>query len=278
MNNTTARLSESAIAGHDAAPKMSTDGFAVIVLAAGMSPGKGRPKQLVPYLGRTLVEHAARTALASGACEVVVVAGDHHDEIRRRLQKLPVRVVHNRDWAEGMASSIRAGLSRLRSQPRAAILSLCDQPRITSAHLRTLGERVLAADGPAIVASSYDGISGAPCAFTRSMFPRLLELRGAFGARHLIRKAGAQVEAVGFAEANDEVEVPDGFQPILGLHREDAVMDHCKDSWDARAPPSCWRGLVLMASSCRAPVYRGAKERALAKLCSRRTSVSSAAC
>lgn len=225
---------------------MAPGRFAVILLAAGMSPGRGRPKQLLPYLGRTLIEHGARTALASGASEVVVVVGDDDGEIAGRLRHLPVRIVHNRDWAEGMSSSIRVGLAKLSKQPQAAVITLCDQPRVTAAHLRALAERVLVADGPPIVASSYDGILGAPSAFSRSMFPRLLDLRGQAGARHLIREAAVAVEAIHCPEANDEVSVPDGFHPLLDLHRPGRSVKRDRDSSHARAPPSQQGALMVV--------------------------------
>jgi|GEM_PF-455430 len=218
--------------------------FAVIVLAAGTSTGRSRPKQLLPYLGRTLVEHAARTALASGACEVVVVAGEHAPEIRCLLARLPVRVVQNREWAEGISSSIRTGLAGLRSDASAAIIALCDQPTITAAHLRALGERVLTGDTP-IVASSYEGVLGAPAAFSQEMFPRLLELNGPAGARHLIRSADVHVQAITFEGANEEVEIADSFGPLLRLHRDDPVVERHGDASGARAPPR-WRLIVVL--------------------------------
>ncbi len=220
-------------------------GFAVVVLAAGTSSGKTRPKQLQPYLGRPLIEHAARTALGSGACEVVVVVGDRADDLRKALRNLPVRVVDNLEWAEGISSSIRAGVSRLRVQTRAVVISLCDQPRITSGHLRALGERALA--GAAIVASSYQGVYGAPCAFSSDQFPLLLELQGGAGARNLIRRSDAHVVAIQFADANEEVDQPDSYYRLLALANfQWAASDPCKGSRDARAPPYVRRDRIAV--------------------------------
>jgi len=138
--------------------------FGVIVLAAGASANRQRPKQLLPYLGKTLIEHAARTALASGAREVVVVVGSDAQAVREKLKHLPVRVVFNREWSEGIASSIRCGLVALGTNVDCAVLALCDQPRITPGLLRDLAQRQIET-GSSIVASSYDGVLGAPSAF-----------------------------------------------------------------------------------------------------------------
>ncbi len=219
------------------APARSPVGFAAIILAAGNSLKKGRPMQLCPYLGRTLVEHVTRTALASGACEVLVVAGEHAEEIRRQLRRLPVRVIQNRGWQEGIASSIRTGISHLRSGPGAAIVCLCDQPRITPDHLQALGQQALARNGPQIVASSYDGISGAPASFARSVFPDLLALKGNAGARQLIRNAGSRVQTIRFADANEEVEFANGGERPQRPRRQGFFTKPLYDFQAARAPP-----------------------------------------
>ena len=204
--------------------------FGVVVLAAGGSGRMGRAKQLLPYLGHTLVEHAARTALASGASEVVVVVGARADEVRERLRGLGVRVVLNRDWERGMGGSIACGVAALGEGIERVVVALGDQPRITPAHLRTLAER----DGP-IVASSYDGVVGAPCAFARSEFPRLLALEGDEGARSLIRNQ--QVETVPFAAANLDVDTPEDYRALVPLPEGDAPPETDREPDDARGPP-----------------------------------------
>lgn len=210
--------------------------FAAVVLAAG-APGKGRPGQLTPYLGHSLVEHVARIALGSGASEVVVVAGDGADEIRARLARLPVRVVENRRWREGISSSIRTGISSLRSGPEAAVICLCDQPKVTSSHLRALGERATAPDGPSIAASFYDGVTGAPAAFRGSLFERLLRLPEGSGARHLIREADVPIETIPFDEANAEVPVPEAGPRPVRPRRQAFISRFFGSSLEARAPP-----------------------------------------
>ena len=201
------------------------------MLAAGGSGRMGRAKQLLPYLGHTLVEHAARTALASGAAEVVVVVGAHAEEVRRRLRNLNVRVVLNRDWESGMGSSIACGVAALGETVEKAVIALGDQPRITPAHLHTLGTR----DGE-IVASSYDGVVGAPCAFARSQFPRLLALTGDQGARSLIRSEN--VETIPFEAANIDVDTPEDYQ-ILVPAIDDEIFPEPDETPDApRGPPS----------------------------------------
>ncbi|AIE86529.1 nucleotidyltransferase family protein [Fimbriimonas ginsengisoli] len=210
--------------------------FAVVVLAAGGSARLGRPKQLLPYLGRTLVEHAVRTAIASGAAEVVVVLGAEAAAVRERLQGLKVRFVTNRDWQEGMGGSIRAGVAALSGHIEAAVIALADQPRITPDHLRTLAHRIEEAE-KTIVASSYDGVLGAPCAFARAEFPRLLALSGDTGARALVRSGSEPVEVVCFDGANVDVDTPADYQALVPKLVTADPEEAEQDPREARGPP-----------------------------------------
>ena len=214
--------------------------FGVVLLCAGASPSGGRPKGALPHLGRSLVVHAARTALASGASEVVVVLGDGASELRPLLTGLGVRIVTNRAWAEGIGSSVRAGIAALSPDLDGAVVTLGDRTRITPAHLRALAEGL--GEAP-IVASQYDGVLGAPCAFARSEFPRLLALPGHQGARAILRDAAErvaqQIATIVFAAANVRIDLPEGRTVIVPapLGRTPLRSIAARDS---RAPPRAY--------------------------------------
>ena len=140
-----------------------------IVLAAGFSRRLGRPKQTVVYEGETLLARATRIA-GEVADEVVVVTREN-----------------NPDAEEGMASSVRVGVS-LAGRDARLLITLCDQPLVTADHLRAL----IAIDAP-IVATGYAGIAGVPAIFAPEFAPELLALRGDRGARSIIERHGAQV-------------------------------------------------------------------------------------
>jgi CTP:molybdopterin cytidylyltransferase MocA len=165
-------------------------GTVAVVLAAGASRRLGRPKQLVVHRGRTLVRAAVEEALASSCNRVGVVLGARAHAISAAMSGLDVDVVVNRAWREGVASSIRAGVSWARQREcAAALFVLCDQPALTSAHLDRLAQ---AHEGGApIVASRYGDVLGVPALFDRAELPALLELRGDEGAKRVIHERGA---------------------------------------------------------------------------------------
>jgi CTP:molybdopterin cytidylyltransferase MocA len=159
--------------------------IATLVLAAGCSSRLGRPKQLLPYAGVTLLRHAALTALEAALGPVIVVLGCHEAECRECLAGLPVRVLSNPRFPEGMGSSLACGMQAVNeAEQRAVLVTLCDQPCVTSGDLRALAARL--ADGT-IAASSYHDVVGPPALFAATHFARLRALHGTQGARALFR-------------------------------------------------------------------------------------------
>lgn len=171
--------------------------FGLVLLAAGASARMGRPKQLLPATdGRTLLTRAVESALASPAWPVIVVLGAHAERIRPTLVRYPVLLADNPAWAEGMASSLRAGLGVLTAfSPRidGVLFALCDQPAFSAEIVGRL-VRAQRETGRGIVAARYGGRLGAPALFAREHFPALAALVGHEGARTLI--AGAPPERV----------------------------------------------------------------------------------
>jgi CTP:molybdopterin cytidylyltransferase MocA len=163
-----------------------------IVLAAGSSTRLGRPKQAIVVDGETLLQRAERVARAV-ADEVIVVT-----------EQL------NPDAAEGIASSIRAGV-RLAGDDARILITLCDQPLITAEHLRALLE--VAAP---IVATGYAGTAGAPAVFAPSLVPELLALRGDRGARAVIEAHREIARVIPFEDAAIDIDREDDVRELLG--------------------------------------------------------------
>ena len=190
--------------------------IAAVVLAAGASSRLGRPKQLVLFGGEPLLSRAARAARACG--DVFVVLGAH---AARVAPALPPRAqpVHNVGWAEGIASSIRAGLDAAEARCAglaAVVLMTCDQPFVDRAHVEAL---VAAARAAPIVASRYAGGLGVPALFARSLFPELRALRGDAGARAVIARDPARVASVFLPRGEIDVDDEAGARACIACIR-----------------------------------------------------------
>jgi CTP:molybdopterin cytidylyltransferase MocA len=158
---------------------------AAIILAAGASTRLGEPKQLVKLGGEErLLDRALRVAAEAGCEPVIVILGANAAQIRAECRLETAQVLENKDWREGMASSLRAGIAAV-AQAERAIVMTCDQPAVTAGHLLELMR--LCTTGP--VASAYDGRRGVPACFPCRMFAQLRELSGDAGARVLLESA-----------------------------------------------------------------------------------------
>lgn len=198
---------------------MSESAIGIIVLAAGESSRMGEPKQLLRVAGETLLGRTVRAALETPCRPVVVVLGAQADAVRDAVAAAEVRVVVNRVWAEGLSSSIRCGLRALAAidEIGAAILLLCDQPFVTSEVIMRL-VAAYHAQQTLLVAAEYEAAGeqtrGVPALFARQLFPELLALRGAEGARRLIRRHIAEATLVAVPEAAFDVDTPANYLAV----------------------------------------------------------------
>jgi CTP:molybdopterin cytidylyltransferase MocA len=177
---------------------------AALLLAAGESRRLGRAKQLLAYRGRPLLRALAIEACASRCDAVGVVIQERNAAIEACLDGLPVHVIANPEWPEGMASSIRRGARWADCAGfDAVVLLVCDQPALTAAHVDALLDA--SRSGARVVASRYGRALGVPALFTRGVMPSLLRLRGDVGARSLIR-VEAHVTAVDWPEGAFDVD------------------------------------------------------------------------
>jgi molybdenum cofactor cytidylyltransferase len=171
-----------------------TDPFvAGLVLAAGGSRRLGRPKQLLPYNGATLLDHTLATARACEFDQLLVAIGGSADAVRAQVDLSGADVVVNPGYGEGCSSSIAVAMDALDPRARALVLLLGDQPGVEPATVRVL----LAARGHAPLAvCRYDDGRGHPFAFDRSMFAHLRALHGDKAVWKLLDRHAAEVAEV----------------------------------------------------------------------------------
>lgn len=188
----------------------------IVILAAGASTRLGRPKQLLPWQGKTLLQHAVQTALTI-ATQPVVVTGCNADQLVAGLNHDQVHIVFNPDWEQGIASSIRCGLQALLNRtpvPDQVIFMVCDQPFVTSGLLLDLVNERQKSQRP-IIASSYAGTLGIPALFDKSMFPQLIDLQGDTGAKKLIRQFQDEVASVPFEEGAFDIDTEGEYKKLI---------------------------------------------------------------
>ena len=172
---------------------------AALVLAAGASRRMGRPKQLIPWEGRPLLEHVVARVREWPIIEVVVVLGAFEEQILAGADLGEALVVLNPEWEEGLASSLRVGLDVLVRDARIdrALITLGDQPEIPAEVPPALLEAQEESRRP-VALPVYRYQRGNPALVERSLWPRLMSLTGDAGAAGLFRAHPAWVTEVRF--------------------------------------------------------------------------------
>jgi molybdenum cofactor cytidylyltransferase len=187
-----------------------------IILAAGSSSRLGSPKQNLVYKGRTLLQRTVETVLASICRPVIVVLGAHSEVVKPTLAGYDVTIIENKEWAEGMASSIRAGVNALKlTNPDIPelMLLLSDQPMIDTSLLNMLA---LAKSRDGIVASAYNGTLGPPALFDKVYLDDLLALKGHEGAKKVIHHYPHAVTEIPFPAASMDIDTVEDYERIKG--------------------------------------------------------------
>ncbi len=191
--------------------------FAAVILAAGRSTRMGGPnKLLATVMGKPLARIAADAALASKARPVVVVTGHQSETIADALRELPVQLVNNPEFGDGLSTSLRAGLAALPEDIDGAVVMLADMPQVDAALIDRLIAAYDAEKGALIAAPVIDGKRGNPVLWSRRFFPELMALTGDVGARQLIAKyneAVVEVPATGSGALID-VDTPEALDAV----------------------------------------------------------------
>jgi len=150
--------------------------------------------------GVPMVRRVVRTALDAGLDRVVVVTGHDADRVSRVLDDLGVRIVHNQRYAEGLSTSLAAGLAAVGPAASAAVICLGDMPWVRAEHVRALVGAFLPDAGASICVPVHEGKRGNPVLWSSRYFGEMSSLTGDHGARGLLDRHPGQLR---------EVEVPD---------------------------------------------------------------------
>ncbi|HZQ12519.1 MAG TPA: molybdopterin-binding/glycosyltransferase family 2 protein [Pseudolabrys sp.] len=190
---------------------------AAVVLAAGRSTRMGAINKLIAEIGgKPLVRIAAEQALASRASPVIVVTGHERERVEAALKGLAVRIVHNPDYADGLGTSLKAGIAAVPAEADGAIICLGDMPQVSHALIDKLIAAFDPERGALVVVPSIQGRRGNPVVWSRRFFHDLMQIQGDIGARHLI---GHYAEAVVEVPVTDEaalidVDTPDALDAL----------------------------------------------------------------
>jgi molybdenum cofactor cytidylyltransferase len=194
--------------------------IAAVVLGAGRSTRMGGPNKLLAEIaGKPLVRIAVEQALSSRARPVIVVTGHQRERVEAALANLPVRFVQNPNYAQGLGSSLRAGIETVPVEADGAIICLGDMPQVDAGLIDRLMDAFDPEKGALVVVPTIDGMRGNPVLWSRRFFPDLMAIEGDVGARHLIGRYGEAVVEVPVSGKGALVDI-DTPEALVGIKAE----------------------------------------------------------
>lgn len=190
---------------------------AAVILAAGRSTRMGGPNKLLSEVGgKPMVRVVAAQVAASKARPIIVVTGHQGELVEKALQGLPVTFARNPGFAEGLSTSVKAGIAAVPPTADGVIMCLGDMPQISASMI----DRLIAAFDPErgalIVTPSVAGKRGNPVIWSRRFFPELAALEGDVGARNLLTSYPEAVVEVPFDDGGVliDVDTPDALAAL----------------------------------------------------------------
>lgn len=189
----------------------------IILLAAGSSSRMGRSKQLLEIDGEQLLQRAVQTAHQAEAETIIIVLGANEMIHRKIVDHSIAKVIVNPEWEKGMGSSLKKGLSHLLEvapQTEAALIMVCDQPLLTSAHLAKL-INTAAANTSGIIASYYSDDPGVPVLFKKEFFKSLLSIADQEGAKSILQKNKNAITTIEFPGGETDLDTWSDYENFI---------------------------------------------------------------
>ena len=177
----------------------------------------GSPKQLLQIEGKSLIHRTAEIALATDCYPVVMVIGANKPQIAPEIVDLPLTIIDNPMWHEGMSSSVKMGLAGVYmtyKEIEAVIILVCDQPYLSVSLLERMVE-IYTTKKPRLIACRYGEELGVPALFDRTLFEELLDLKGDKGAKPVLMKHLDEAHILQFEAGSIDLDTPDEYQAFL---------------------------------------------------------------
>ena len=188
---------------------------AAVILAAGRSTRMGANKMLADVDGVPLIRRTATAVLASRASPVILVTGHQAKGVTEAVAGLDLVATHNPRYAEGLSTSLKAGIAAVSAKAAGAVICLGDMALIEPRIIDALAARLERDPGAAAVVPVHSGQWGNPVLVARKLFGEIARLSGDTGARKLLHgRADVEILPTDDAGVLLDVDTPEALSEL----------------------------------------------------------------
>lgn len=166
--------------------------ISAVILAAGESTRMKQHKLLMPWHGKTIIEHVVDNYLRSKASEIIIVLGHHAGDVTKLIGTRRIEIVINPDYGTGMSSSLTCGVNQVSKKADGLIIALADQPFTGARVINSLIES-FENNRSNIIIPVYHGQRGHPVIFNAGLKNEILNITGDIGAREVINRHPSEI-------------------------------------------------------------------------------------
>jgi CTP:molybdopterin cytidylyltransferase MocA len=189
-----------------------------------------RFKPLLPLNGSSVIEYVVSNFRKAGIEDITIVAGHNGDVLKHGVESLGVRVVFNAQYAEGMYSSVVAGIRALDAGVDGCLLIPADMPLVRSSTVRRVCN-AFRSTGPSVVYPIFQKRRGHPTLISSRLFPAIISGSGAGGLRALLAEHDS--------EAHEERVPDEGILIDLDTHADYVKAQERVRQLDIPTPDEC---------------------------------------
>jgi len=168
-----------------------------ILLAAGESKRIPTENKLIKkFKGKPLINHILSSLIKSNINKIIVVLGFEHLQVKKKLLKSKkIKLVINKDYKKGMATSIKAGLKKILKNNKGFLIVQGDMPKINKTIVNKIILSINNSDKE-IFLPRFKNKIGNPIGFKQSMIKKIFRVRGDMGAKNIIKKNSNKIKFI----------------------------------------------------------------------------------
>ena len=160
-----------------------------ILLAAGQSRRlKNENKLIKIFKDKPLIHHALNSVQNSKIKKLIIVLGYQFKEVKKNIKKnKKIIFVHNKNYENGMSSSIKSGLKKISKKDKGFIILQSDMPFVKTSDINKIYNSIIRKKY-LVHALKYKNRIGNPIGFDISILNKFKKIRGNVGAKYMVKR------------------------------------------------------------------------------------------